>query len=75
MKVSELIEKLKVLPQDAECYYGQFYNFLDDDMKKTYNSFDKEEHEVFNIDVEYKTVYTYHRGRWITHVGAFFETG
>jgi hypothetical protein len=75
MKVSELIEKLKTLPQDAECYYGQCYGFLDENMKRTYNSFDKEEHEVYDIDVEYKTVYTFHKGSWHACTGAIFETG
>ena len=75
MKVSEMIEKLKEMPQDAECYIGQFHGWLDKDMKHTSAVTDKEQAYVYPIDTEHKTVYTYSvRKGWLTYTGVFFET-
>ena len=76
MTVKELIEKLQTLPQDAECYKGEFCGFLDDDLKRTnpIRITDKEHHDVYDLDCEYKTVYTFHRGQWKEYTGVIFET-
>lgn len=77
MKVKDLIALLQTMPQDAECYYGEFTNFLTADMKDCRgNITEYQRHDVYDIGCELKTVYQWsiRQQQYIPYTGVIFET-
>lgn len=75
LKVREIMEKLSEFDPEADCFYGRFVRFLDDDFKQADEITDKEWHDVYDIDCEEKTVYHWcHRTQqFIPYTGVIFE--
>ena len=75
MKVYELIDRLKLEPQDAEVYYGRFCTFLTEDLERSKEITSKERLNVYDIDFEFKTVYHFsvRTGEYIPYTGVIFE--
>ena len=80
MKVANLIKKLQSMPADAEVYFGRFDGFLFDGLKpvrpkNVKEITDKEAHDLFPVDCEFKTVYcwTIKQQKYIAYSGVIFE--
>jgi hypothetical protein len=75
LTVKEVMEILSKQDPKEKCYFGMFDRFLTDDLKPSPGITDKEEHDVYDLVCEYKTVYQWcHRTqKHIPYTGVFFE--